>query len=195
LALSKRAKLRHCVLHATAAAMTERYHYVCEFHLDGRRQFVVWYTDDVDGLIRTGDKIAGFASEAEARAFCVANAISLRTGPPELYDFDAITAWCDDPVTDAIDCKVFLNAWNMLGDARGPSHGMPSLFKTSDGRANKIYDKLFFGNNWPAVTPPGEHYDPSWPATEVAALARLLRLGIAELRANVGQPTMTSKKA
>jgi len=46
----------------------------------------------------------------------------------------------------------------------------------SDFRA--IYDKVFFGNNLPSVTPQREHNVSEWAAAEIAALAEILATGL-----------------
>src|SRR5262249_49752162 len=56
---------------------------------------------------------------------------------------------------------------------------------TTSRREQKIYNKLFLANNLPAVTPPGEHYGPEWMQEEIEAMARVYRLGLAELRASI----------
>jgi hypothetical protein len=41
-----------------------------------------------------------------------------------------------------------------------------------------IYDKLFWGNNLPLITPEGERYLPEWSADEVQSLAQILASGL-----------------
>lgn len=165
--------------------MDERKYYLCELLLDRRRLYVVWYSDAVDGLVRLKDgKIASFADERQVRAFCCENGISLMLEPPAVYDFDRIAAWCDSPTAGSIEPVAFLNAWNMLEDARG--FGLDAhLHDASSQRAGKIYDKLFFANNLPAVSPRGASYEPIWSEDEIELLSRIYRFGLAELRAGI----------
>jgi hypothetical protein len=51
--------------------------------------------------------------------------------------------------------------------------------------AEKIYDKLFFGNNLPAITPAGVSYEPVWSHDEIETLSRIYRLGLTGLRAGI----------
>ena len=78
----------------------------------------------------------------------------------------------------------FLNAWNMLEDACGSRLDVHLHDVNSQG-AGKIYDKLFFANNLPAVTPRGASYEPIWSEDEVELLSRIYRFGLAELRASI----------
>jgi hypothetical protein len=165
--------------------MGERKYYLCELLLDRRRLHVVWYSDEVDGLVRLKDgKIASFADERQVRAFCRENGTSLVLEPPAVYDFDKMAAWCDSPTAGSIEPVVFLNAWNMLEDARGLRLDV-HLHDASSQRASKIYDKLVFANNLPAVTPAGASYEPTWSEDEVELLSRIYRFGLAELRSSI----------
>ena len=156
--------------------MDERKYYLCELLLDRRRLYVVWYSDAVDGLVRLKDgKIASFADERQVRAFCRENGISLVLEPPAVYDFDKMTTWCDSPASGSIEPTAFLNAWNMLEDAHGPRLDA-HLPEISSQIAGKIYDKLFFANNLPAVTPRGASYEPIWSEDESRAIVAHLPL-------------------
>jgi hypothetical protein len=74
--------------------MDERKYYLCELLLDHRRLYVVWYSYEVDGLVRLkGGKIASFADERQVRAFCRENGISLMLEPSAVYDFDKVAVW------------------------------------------------------------------------------------------------------
>jgi hypothetical protein len=96
--------------------------------------------------------------------------------PPIEYDFDSLARWCEQPSAETIDCSEFLNAWNMLGDA--------GTLPTRD-LGKRVYDKLFWGNNLPAVTPPGETYIPEWSLEEVRKLQSILRSPIDRLHAKL----------
>jgi hypothetical protein len=72
----------------------------------------------------------------------------------------------------------------MLKDAHGPRLDA-LLHDMSSQRAGKIYDKLFFANNLPAITPRGASYEPIWSEGEIELLSRIYRFGLAELRADI----------
>lgn len=48
---------------------------------------------------------------------------------------------------------------------------------TADQKADKCYDKLFYGNNLPSVTPPGEHYSPHFDDHEQRVIHEILDRG------------------
>ena len=83
---------------------------------------------------------------------------------------EARAALGPDMSRDAI--EVVLNAWNALDDLT-KSLGVPLGFF---GRlANRSYDKLFWGLNLEAVTPPGQWYVPRWSDRELAKIDQVLR--------------------
>jgi hypothetical protein len=166
--------------------MTDHRYYLSEFRLDSRRLYVVWYSNDKDGLARLADgKIASFADESQVHAFCGANDMSLMPEPPAVYDFDLIVAWCRQPTAESIDPSSFLNAWNILEDALSVRFYAVNVDDITALGAEKIYNKLFFGSNLPAVTPAGESYEPIWSHDEIEILSRIYRLGLAGLRASI----------
>ena len=71
---------------------------------------------------------------------------------------------------DEIDTVI--TAWNSLDDLT-KSLGVPLGF--SGRMANRCYDKLFWGLNLQAVTPPGEWYRPAWQPRELAKIDQVLR--------------------
>jgi hypothetical protein len=164
-------------------AMSDAVRDLCRIRLDGTEKLIFWTSGDDqpdrivlddDGFVRTSP------FELAAREATWAGQEPLSPQGPSVYDLEVIEVWCKS--SDAIrDCLALLNAWNLFGDLRIGE----SLFRRADARMTGSYDKLFFGCNLPAMTPPGEHYVPSWTASETAALKQLLLLGLAELRARL----------
>lgn len=70
------------------------------------------------------------------------------------------------------DIEVVVNAWNGLDDLT-KSLGVPLGFRGE--LANRAYDKLFWGLNLPAVTPPGKWFTPGWWPRELAKIDQVLR--------------------
>jgi hypothetical protein len=42
--------------------------------------------------------------------------------------------------------------------------------------AQTIYEKVFYANNLPTITPSGEHYEPEWSGWELEEMSRIFRL-------------------
>jgi hypothetical protein len=97
---------------------------------------------------------------------------------PILYDLDFIAAWVAVPV-EPVDCVQVLNAWNLFTDISASVHSpRNSAFETLKSRSRVLYDKIFWGNNLPAVTPIGEHFVPSWSQSELRSIAEILAAGL-----------------
>lgn len=164
----------------------KRHYYLCEFRIDGRRLYVVWYSDDEDGFVLWGNgKIASSTDEQRMRAFCDENAVQQVSDWTEVYDFDSLATWCSRPAANMVDPSLFLNAWNMFDDVCRVRSAEYSLYGAASSRAQTIYEKVFYANNLPAMTPPGEHYEPEWSGWELEEMSRIFRLGLAELRAGI----------
>jgi hypothetical protein len=160
-------------------------HYLCNLRLPGRECVILWVSDDPDRLLEyPSGKVATFPTAEAARSFASANGLVVAPDPPASYDFAALSAWCDRPDRAAVDCAAFLNAWNLIGDLLG-SPDPSRLYAHVDAHLTDVYDKLFWGNNLPSVTPQGKQFDPVWSEGEVTALSRLFRLGLQELTARL----------
>lgn len=167
--------------------MSDKKYYLCEFHLDGRRLYVVWYSNDDDGLLGAHDgKIASSTELDRLRTFCSTNGLTLMPDAPARYDFDSVCAWCKHPVAEAVEPELFLNVWNMLGDSRS-LHEADVLFAddAAAGRSDKVYEKLLYANNLPSLTPEGARYEPIWSAEELSLLSRIYAAGLGALRARI----------
>ena len=161
--------------------VTARKFFACLFRLDETDQYVLWYSNDADGLVRDAGRIVRFSSLEALHAYASAQGLTLQTGEPTIYDWDRIQRWCDRPVAAEIAPDPFLTAWNMLVDSRRPA-STAGIFAQAHQRLWELYDKLFRANNLPAMTPPGSEYWPTWTQSEVTNLAQVLRLGLEELR-------------
>ena len=154
--------------------------YLCIVRLDGVENYFYW--ESADGtpdrvVLDEAGMVVAFPSEQVAREAHRLTGRLVSSDPPAIYDFDALLEWCKSGA-GVRDCPAILDAWNLLGDL--PHDG--NLFAGADARANDIYEKLFLGCNLPAVTPTGEHYDPTWSSSETVELKRLVLLGLAEFR-------------
>jgi hypothetical protein len=161
--------------------MEARQYYPCEVQLDGVTRVVAWYSDDRDGFLRDAGGRLVVADDADALG------VPLEEAEPVRYDFDLIRAWCAAPNAAGVDCREFLNAWNFLDDLTG-LHTKADMPHTRLSRAAAgEYDKLFWGNNLPAVTPPGERFEPTWSPEELAAIRGVFESGLGVLAAELAR--------
>lgn len=168
--------------------MDERLHYLCRVRLNGTFLFVLWYSGERDGLARDESGLLLAADTPPAlTALAEANGIAEVSHEQADYDFDRIRAWCADPKPIGVDCPEFLNAWNFFDDAAEQTEGAEAPRPRPTDRAEACYEKLFWGCNLPAVTPPGEWFAPEWRADELTEIRLVLEAGLAhfesELRA------------
>jgi len=168
--------------------MEERLHYLCRVRFDGIVIFVVWHSVERDGFVRdeAGRLRAACTPEALTGIAGARNVVPVNSEPIE-YDFDRIRAWCAAPDVAGVDHAAFLDAWNFLNDLAGLHDGADTPYTRLSRGAAECCDKLFWGCNLPAVTPPGERFEPAWQADELIAIRRVLEAGLelfeSELRA------------
>ena len=152
--------------------MDAREFYLCRVLLNGEARLVAWYTDDIDGFLRDS---AGRLVIAESVA-----TLGVPLGGPEPvdYDFDRIRSWCASPDVATVDCSAFLDAWNFLDDLAGLHTEADSPYVRMSREAVTVYDKLFWSNNLPAVTPVGEQYTPAWSSEELLTIRDVFEAGL-----------------
>lgn len=160
-----------------------RSHYPVRFRLDGVERLMIWYGAERDGVLLSGsDRIALFASRDDLVHYATDRNLRLETEVDIVYDFDDLSRWLANADPETVDCEFLLNMWNMCDDVASslgagveePEAGMP------------IYDKLFRGCNLPSMTPPGEHFEPSWSVDEIAVMSYVLSGGLNVFRRAVG---------
>lgn len=166
----------------------EREYTACTFRLDGRDRHFLWYADEPDGVVvgASGEMVT-FASEAELLAFGATEGMSWPIDFTVSYDLDAVVAWIAQRDAEAIDCIMMLNAWNLFVDIAATF----SCKLLEPRGANAVYDKIFWGNNLPTMTPPGEHYVPAWSQEEADVLAGVCAAGLSLLRRAIESPAAT----
>ncbi len=132
------------------------------FRLFGQDRFVLWVQDDVDVVLKTdAGRIATFDTVEKAQQFAAQRnvTITMPDGDPSLQ-----LDWIADGgsfVTGDIDCIETISAWNLFADIAATFPEQSAHFRSVDRRPHTIYDKVFWGNNLPAVTPEGERYEPA----------------------------------
>jgi hypothetical protein len=150
-------------------------YYPCRVRLDDETRFVAWYTADLDGFLREPDgRLVVVGSVA-------ALPVPLASAEPVGYDFDRIRAWCADPAAAKVDCRAFLDAWNFLDDLTGLHAEADTPYTRLSRTSADVYDKIFWANNLPAVTPPGQRFVPSWSWLELVTIRQLFESGLVVL--------------
>jgi len=102
---------------------------------------------------------------------------SSKVPPPVIHDLDWVAGWRIAHGTE-IKCVQALDAWNLFRDVAASVQAKGAEFAKLDRNEPLIYDKLFWGNNLPAMTPEGQSYVPQWTLQETQLLAAVLSAGL-----------------
>ena len=160
--------------------MTEsRSHFAVQYKLNGTERYLVWYSDETDGvLLALPERVATFQDLEALDRYLLHKGLNRDSDAPSHYDFDRLADWLDKPSAATVNCPFILDCWNMLSDAtRSLGSAAPSPSGTTD-----VCDKLFWGCNLPAVTPPGKHFTPEWSDGEIASISSVLSTGLKAFR-------------
>lgn len=164
----------------------ERLYFAFCMRMNGSNTFVIWYQAESDGFLRKPDNrlVAAFSIECLADA---ASRIGVTLAADQIidYDFDRLRVWCQHPSAENVECPAFLDAWNCFDDLAGLRLNPDSAYAKLSRNAGPTYDKLFWGNNLPSVTPPGELFTPSWEADELETIRQVMEAGLALVEAEL----------
>ena len=134
-----------------------RQYYLYSCQLDKRKFYFIWFSDETDGVfIESDGKIPIFEDLRQILKYAQLQNIFIKKGNASFLDLDKVEYSIKQDVFE-VNCVDFLNAWNLLKDV---SYSIKSNFDFNRKITNKIYEKLFWGNNLPAVTPERESYEP-----------------------------------
>jgi hypothetical protein len=158
--------------------------YPLALQVGGRTLFLLWVSDDraLNRVLADAGLVVSFSDEQSAREYALAENLTL--APREefrLHDLDSAVRWLEADAEP--DCRLLLAIWNLAGDvARSVNEPFEDRGEVLDG----VYDKLFFGNNLPAMTPPGEQYRPEWTEEELGLLRASIEMAVDLVRSRVG---------
>lgn len=160
-----------------------RTHYVCWYRLDSTDAYLIWYSNDDDGVIVDSSKdVLVFTAPEDASTYAKANGILIKKEAPELHDLDIVDRWSNGQADETPRPDEILAAWNLLSDI---SSSVGEEFEKGEAGSGQIYEKLFLGNNLPSITPPGEQYTPVWEEDELQLMRNTLKKGLEVFRSHV----------
>lgn len=113
--------------------------------LDGKDGFLLWYSDEPDGVfIASTRKIPVFRSLNALVVFARSHEISLeRTGKLVPHDLDAAVRVCESSGFDPEGFGDLLVVWNLAGDV---ACSLELEFSGDSKLMNSVYEKLFHAN-------------------------------------------------
>jgi hypothetical protein len=164
-----------------------REYYACAFRYADRDEYLIWYSNDCDGVhLESDGRVPTFSSIDHLSSYArIHNLAPLTIADPVLHDLDSIDRFTRDISSHYVDCNETLNAWNLFGDlarSLGPSG---SHFIDHDQAADGLYDKVLHGCKLPAMTPDGHEFQPMWSADEIRLIQGHLGVGISLFRTAV----------
>jgi hypothetical protein len=165
--------------------MTATY-YRLWYRLDHTDGYLIWFSNDTDGVVTQSDGIVPSFPDQEALcSYASSHHLTLDQIEPLLHDLDSVVEWFGHSLSAELDCEAFLTAWNLFGDLSASVNGD---FDPDRKRTQHVYDKLFWGTNLPSVTRPGKQYTPLWSDEELRVMREVLTNGLLLFRKHVLLP-------
>lgn len=159
-------------------------YYELRYQLGTVQKYLLWMTDidsnSKDGVVLGPDRrILSFTDLKMLQDYASNNGFTItHQDLPELHDLDWVTNWLHNPSARTVDCDHVLTAWNLFTDIYHSIDKDRAAFEAVDKPNQVIYDKIFLGNNLPAISPEGEKYLPSWNSDEIESLCAVLSAGL-----------------
>jgi len=167
----------------------EKSYYKCSIILNEKKKILIQTIDssEVDSFfLNKNGKISLFESVECLKDFAEKKVIPINLEENHVLNLDYIKKF--SIVKDGeieIDCEEVLHAWNFFDDICNTLN-LPFERKVRDALTDKIYDKLFFGNNIPAIKPDDvPDYIPIWIPEEEKRLSEVLSNGMWVFKSNI----------
>ena len=166
--------------------MSKRSYYPIRYRLDSKDRYLIWTTieeaEDADRcVVDTDGKISIFHSLSDLQNYAKKQNLQVDTNVFSLLNLDVLQSWFkvkrskpEGPT--AINCNEFLNAWNLFEDISetiGSNFHLIYRFPIAD----RIYEKLLYGCNLPALTPENRNYVPLWNKKERHLMREIMSQG------------------
>jgi len=162
----------------------------------GRQYFLVWRTgpgDEPENILISGEekRLVITSTEEEIELIAEALGLPLELEDPYRYDVDGVFALLDKLTPDIYlqteNCKLLLDCWNIFEDmAKTLGISVNDMEEGNHGALSHAYEKLFYGNNLPSVTPDGKIFEPEFSPIEIGAMRAYFAAVWAELYAQCG---------
>ena len=156
-----------------------RTHYKLWYRINAVDHFLLWYSNEHDGVVVDSEGwIPSFRTESALFAYADTLSIAVQPEEPLLHDLDVVQLWLANPQPQRVDPQGFLSTWNLFGDVARALPAFGARFTERDSLLGPLYDKLFWANNLPSVTPEGAVFAPEWSTIEIGEFTALLREGL-----------------
>ncbi len=151
----------------------KRDYFECLFRINQQDWHCLWYSNAFQGIhLDDQGMIIAFGSRDELLSYASEHSILLETSESTPIDLDAIQFWLANPTAKTINPPNVLNAWNLFGDLRSAIEQRNT--DPVDVQYLRVYDKVFWANNLPSMTPEGKQYVPRWTSRDISDLSAAL---------------------
>lgn len=166
---------------------TQFYPYRCLYK--GTEKLLIWkslFEGDDSFLLDNGNNLV-ISTSKDALRKKVGNIYHQINWPEEGFiDFDkfwiALRNLRPNKASSNKTCNVLLEGWNFIEDLGKSLGHYKTLEILKTAMLNKCYDKLFYGNNLPSITPENKSYNPLWSKEEIQSIRNAFKIIWRELR-------------
>jgi hypothetical protein len=159
-----------------------RENYICSCRLDKKDYYFIWFSNESDGVYLDSEgSLVVFDDLESLAAYAERQKLLIEDEKPVSYNLEKLEADLSNKRFE-VDCVGFLEAWNLFDDV---SRSLEADFDSDHEITNNIYDKLFWGNNLPSMTPEEKSYQPVWSKKEIEIMRAVLLHGIEIFRSNL----------
>ncbi|HEX2868463.1 MAG TPA: hypothetical protein VHO03_15580 [Ignavibacteriales bacterium] len=155
----------------------DKEYYILWYRLNKMDRYLIWFSDDADGVItdNSGNALS-FQSKEALYEYASSSNLEITSEEPELHNLDLVSEWIKENDPSVINFSQFNNIWNLWTDT---SHSTGRSFDEADESAERIYDKLFWSCTLPTGQSDNEDYIPEWTEDELKAMKELFLKGMA----------------
>lgn len=150
----------------------------CLYKLDGIEKYLLWYSDDPDGIyIEPTGEIFAFSSLTQLKFYAKLNHLPLASEPSMLHDLDYIDTFIQNQNRIQIDYDKLLTAWNLFSDLAVSVPEKGTDFTVINKSLDSIYEIIVFRYFEPDQYT-FDKQDSPWGDEENQSICKLMRSGI-----------------
>lgn len=155
-------------------------YYPLIFIVRNNEYYCIWCSAEKDGFVKEDNKLIFFESIEKLNIYAKSINIVLQQSHTN-FCIDIAMEWLKITGKKNVDSKYFLDFWNIIADLAN-TFGGEFYGNSNEGIINDLYNKLFYGNNIPALKGDGEEFTPEWREEELQYLTNVIDDGIRVLK-------------
>jgi hypothetical protein len=148
-----------------------RNYFILWYRINQENNYLIWFSDETDGVYAENGKIPTFASKELLRQFTRFQNIELVIEEPILHNFDSVQDWLNG-ATKEIFPDDFLAIWNLVGDIANTLN-LEFLGNEKNDLIQTLYGKLFAANSLPAMN--SDYYELALDKNETVKFEKVMR--------------------